>query len=98
MPDDHRQLARRCYRGNVLPPPRGDTLEERAKRTRGASRSPRGFDEHSSSLTAPLFGDPAMIGGTFTRLANARIHAKIANQLLWFRDTEGVSHSPRATK
>src|SRR5260221_2649246 len=97
MPDDHRQLARRCYRGNVLPPPRGDTLEERAKRTRGASRSPRGFDEHSSSLTASLFGDPAMIGGTFTRLANARIQAKIANQLQWLPEPTDVSDSRRDT-
>src|SRR5512132_145992 len=43
---------------------------------------PRGLDEHRPGMAASDLADPAMVGGTETRLPHARVKAEVAHQLL----------------
>ena len=68
MPDDHRQLASGRDGSDVLATTRADPQKEGAQRTRRPCRRPGGLNQHATSMATALFGDPAVVDRSRSRL------------------------------
>ena len=79
MPEQNRELARRCNRRNVLPASGADPQEEGPQGTRCSRCHPRCLDEHAASVAATLLGYPPVIGRPRTGLPYTGVEAKIAD-------------------
>src|SRR5207248_783227 len=59
-----------------------DAFVESAKRTGDACGGESGLDEHPACVRSPLFGDPSVYGGMAAGLADARVEAEVADELV----------------
>src|SRR5580704_19497707 len=76
----------------MLPALRSDPQKESAQRPRRRpGGGPSRLDQHSAGMSAPLFGDPAMVSGTWSRLPDARIETEITHQLLRLAEAVDVA-------
>ena len=92
---DHRPAQARELAGgrddrDLHPPTRADALEERAQRTRGLDRDPRGLDQHPASVRASLLGDPPMRRGLTAGLLDPRVQTEIRHELLGLAEAAEV--------
>jgi hypothetical protein len=91
MPDDHRQLARGRDGSDVLATTRADPQEEGAQRPRRPCRRPGGLNQHATSMATALFGDPAVVDRSWSRLPDARVQAEVTDQVPRSRETPDVA-------
>ena len=76
------QLAGDCNSGNLMAAAGADADEEGVQRTGRLGGWPGRFDQHGAGVAAPYLAGATVLRKTKARLANPRIEAKIADELL----------------
>lgn len=97
MPTQDRQLARYRNGSDLMAAAGADADEEAAQRTGRLGSRPGRFDQHRACVAAPHLADATMLRKTKARLANPRIEAKIADELLRRGETPDIAdcrHQP----
>ena len=82
MPAQNGQLARHGNGGDLVAAPGADADEEGMQRPRRLGCRPGRFDQHGAGMAAADLADPAVVGSAEPRLADPRVQAEVADQLL----------------
>jgi len=82
MPAQHRQLASGGHHRDLEPPPRPDSLIERPQRPGRLARHPGGLDQHAAGIGPALLRDVAVHRREVAGLADLRVEAEVADQLV----------------
>jgi len=91
MPDQDRELAGRSDGRHLMPASVADPQKKRPQRPRRLRRRPRRLDQQGAGMRATVLADPAMLSQTETRLTDARVEAKVADQFLRLLETGDVA-------
>ena len=82
VPDEDRQLARRCDGGDGLAALDADAMEESAQRTWARGDRPRRLDEHAAGVAAPLMRDVPVVRRMVAGLVHRWVQPEVADELL----------------